>query len=178
MKKSKMIEVVFAEWKASLKSRDRSYKGVRANFEDLFQRWKDLGATFDDLYDMWLPRAIKAHQPPPHVARSSYKKIKSTLVYMGKTESEFVSEWNKSIEDTATACFFEFFPVPTLEEDNEPKVYGSMSAREYRAQRRYAEQFPILDTEELEKQWRDNSYNLEMIDLINNVLGKEDEANV
>jgi hypothetical protein len=173
MEKSKLIELIFAEWKASLKSRDRSHRSVRPNFEELFQRWKDIDASFEELYENWLPKAIKAHQPAPSVARNAYRKFKNTIPRFDKTEKEFIEEWNQSIEDTATEAFFELFPAPRLDEDDEPKVYGSMSAKEYRAQRKYAEQFPILDTTELEKRWQDKQYNLDIEDLLKNVLGSD-----
>jgi hypothetical protein len=151
---------------------------VRPNFEELFQKWKDIDSSFDDLYEAWLPKAVKAHQPVPSVARASYKKLKQTIRELDKTEKEFIEEWNKSIEDTATETFFEFFPPPKLDEDTEPKVFGNMSAREYKAQRRYAEQFPTLDTTELEKRWNEQQYNLDIEDLMKNILGEDsDETN-
>jgi len=178
MEKNKVIEVIFSEWKASLKSRDRSQKSVKSNFEELFQRWKSANGSFDDLYENWLPKAIKAHQPTSSVAKNSYKKFKKIIPRFDKTEKEFIEEWNQSIEDKATETFFEFFPVPRFDEDNEPKVYGNMSAKEYHAQRRYAEQFPILDTTELEKYWQDKQYNLDIEVLLKNVLGSDkDEIN-
>lgn len=178
MDKNKAIEIIFAEWKASLKSRDRSQKSIRPNFEELFSRWKDADASFDDLYENWLPRAIKAHQPILSVARASYKKLKKIIPRFDKTEKEFIEEWNSSIEDTATEIFFEYFRPPRLDEDDEPKVYGSMSLKEYRAQRRYAEQFPILDTTELEERWRNQQYNFDIEVLLKNVLGsRHDETN-
>lgn len=178
MEKSKAIELIFTEWKASLHSKDRSHKGVRPNFEELYEKWKRADASFEDLYETWLPRAIKAHLPSPSLARNMYKKFKRVIPSFDKTEKEFVEDWSKSIESTATETFFEYFPVPRLDEDDdEPKVFGSMSAKEYRAQRKYAEQFPILDTTELEKRWREQQYNLDIEDLLNNVLGSDHETN-
>lgn len=179
MENSKLLDLIFTQWSASLKSRDRSSNSVRPNFEDLFQKWKSAGITFDELYESPngispLQKAIKAHQPVDSVARKSYKKFKQIIKEFDKTYKEFIDEWNKSIEDTATETFFEFFPPPKLDDDNEPKVFGNMSAKEYRAQRRYAEQFPVLNTEELEKRWHEKQYNLDVEDLIKNVLGDEE----
>lgn len=176
MDKNKQIEISLVEWIALLKSRDRSKKSVRPNFEDLFQKWKEVGATFDELYEVYLPKAIKAHQPLPSVARSMYKQIKLKAA-IDKSEKEFIEEWNASIEATGTEIFFEFFPA-TLDHDPEPKAYGGMSATEYRAQRRYADQFPTLDTTELVKQWREQQeYNLDVEDVLENVLGSDNETN-
>lgn len=178
MEKNKTIELIFIEWKASLKSRDRSQKSVKPNFEDLFIKWKSAEASFDSLYENWLPKAIKAHQPVASVARSTHKKFKKLLVNFDKTEKEFVDEWNQSIEDVATQTFFEFFPATRLDDDNnEPKVYGSMSAKEYNLQRRYMESIPILDTTELEKEWRRESQSLDLDELLINVLGSNNEIN-
>lgn len=176
------IELAFTEWNAWLNGKDSSIRGkdrVKPNFELIFQKWKDLGAKFDDLYEIWLPKAIKAHQPKPSLARAQYKRFKSQFA-MDKTEKEFIDEWNERIENTGTETFFEFFPATQLDKDDEPKVYGNMSATEYKAQRRYADQFPTLDTRELVKQWRaQQEYNLNVDDVLENVLGKEesDETN-
>ena len=176
MEKSKLIELVLVEWIAALKSKDRSRKSVRPNFEELFQKWKDLDAGFDDLYETYLPKAIKAHQPLSSVARSTYKSLKQKTL-IDKTEKEFIEEWNSSIEGTGTEVFFEFFPATPIDHDPEPKVYGSMSATEYRAQRRYAEQFPLLNTDALVKQWREQQeYNMDVEAVLENVLGEDDET--
>lgn len=179
MDKNKAIEILLDEWRSSLKSKDRSYKNVRPNFEELFERWYQIGATFDDLYEWWLPKAIKAHQPSPGIARASYKKLKMVLPHMDKSEKEFIDDWNQSISDTAKQVFFEFFPPPRLDDDDDgPKIHGNMSLKEYLAQRRYAEQFPVLDTTELEERWKNQQYNLDVQDLLKNVLGgSSDEVN-
>lgn len=176
MDKSKVLELTLVEWIANLKSRDRSRKHVRSNFEELFQKWKDLDASFDDLYETYLPRVIKAHQPLASVARNTYKTLKSKV---DKTEKEFIDEWNASIEGTGQEVFFEFFPPTTIDKDDEPKVFGNMSATEYRAQRRYADQFPTLNTTELVKAWREQKqYNPEVDDKLENILGGgSDETN-
>lgn len=176
MDKNKALELSLVEWIANLKSRDRSRKNVRPNFEELFQKWKDLDATFDDVYEPFLPKAIKAHQPLSSVARSTFKTLKTKI---DKSEKEFIEEWNASIEGTGQEVFFEFFPASTLDKDDEPKVFGNMSAREYRAQRRYADQFPTLDTTELVKAWREQKqYNPDVDDKLENILGGgDDETN-
>ena len=177
METSKSLEIALVEWTASLKSRDRSRKSVRPNFEELFQRWKDLGASFDDVYETLLPKAIKAHQPVASVARATYKSLKSKTS-IDKTEKEFIDEWNDSIEATGTEAFFEFFPAMPIDHDPEPKTFGSMSATEYKAQRRYADQFPTLDTAALIKQWREQQeYNLSTDDILENILGDDNETN-
>jgi hypothetical protein len=175
MDKTKDFDLALVEWVAKLKSRDRSRKSVRPNFEELFQKWKDLDASFDDLYETYLPKAIKAHQPLPSVARSTYKTLKSK---MDKTEKEFIEEWNDSIEGTGQEVFFEFFPATTLDKDDEPKVFGNMSATEYRAQQRRTEQFKTLSTDELIKQWKSQStYDLDVETTLENILGGSDETN-
>lgn len=177
MDKTKQIEIILVEWIASLKSRDRSRKAVRPNFEDLFQKWKDVGAVFDDVYETSLPKAIKAHMPVSSVARNTYKGLKQKVAGFDKTEKEFIEEWNSTIEATGQEVFFEFFPVMPIDHDPEPKVYGSMSATEHRAQRRYADQFPTLNTDELVKQWESQQeYNMNVEDVLENVLGDQNET--
>ena len=174
MDKIKLIDLALVEWIANFKSGPKKTKDARSNFEELFQKWKDLDGTFDDLYEIYLPKAIKAHQPVPSVARNVYKNLNSPK--MGKSEKEFIEEWNDSIEAIGQEVFFEFFPATPVDHDPEPKVFGNMSATEYRAQRRYADQFPTLDTRELVKQWREQKeYNLDVEGVLENVLGGTDE---
>ncbi len=176
MDKNKQLDVILVEWIALLKSRDRSRKSVRPNFEELFQKFKDAGANFDDLYESYLPKAIKAHQPLPSVGRNIYKQLKQKAA-IDKTEKEFLEEWNASIEGTGTEVFFEFFPATTADHDSEPKVYGNMSKTEYLAQRRYADQFPTLDTREAVRLWREQTeYNMNVEDVLDNVLGGDNET--
>jgi len=167
-----VLELVMQEWVASLKTKDRSAANVTPNFEELFEKLKNSGASFDEAHEL-LPKAIKAHQPVAGLARKQYKMLKQKVFDFDKTEKEFTDEWNKSIDDKGTAAFFEFFPLPKLDEDGEPKVYGNMSAKEYKAQRRYAEQFPILDTTELEKRMNEREYNLDIEDMLKHVLGED-----
>jgi hypothetical protein len=174
MDKSKVLDLILVEWIASLKSRDRSFKSVRPNFEDLFEKWRQQEASFDDLYETLLPRAIKAHQPISSVIKASFASLKKNVKTFKKTEKEFTEEWLKSIEDVGTSTFFEFFPPPfETKEESEPKVFGNMSAKEYRAQRKYADQFPVLDTTDLEKRLKEQQYNLDLEDLLKHVLGEQ-----
>ena len=173
VEKNDLIELIFTRWKTSLARRDRSAKSLKPNFQDLFDSWKEEGgASFDDLYNDWLPKAVKAHFPEQSIMRKTYKKLKNVLG--DKTEKEFVDAWLKGIETAGNELFFETFKHEKLDADKRSVSYGNMSEKEYKAQRRYADQFPILDTTELEKQWHDSQYNLNIDDLIKNVLGKDD----
>jgi hypothetical protein len=179
MDKNKLIDISLVEWIASLNSRDRGAKSIKPNFEELFQKWKDLGASFDDVYETHLPKAIKAHQPADSLARSQFKKFKTAIRGFEKSEKEFIDDWKNSIDNAATESFFEFFPATPIDHDPAPKVYGSMSAAEYNAQRRYVDKYPTLSTDELVKQWKtQHEYNLDVEDALENVLGnKKDETN-
>lgn len=176
MEKTKLLNIALDEWIASLPSRDRSREHIESNFCDLFQSWKDIDATFEDVYDALLPKAIRAHMPPSHVVRNCYKTLKRTIPKFDKTEKEFVEEWSKGIESVAFKAFTNFFPSPVKKSQTQT-MHGNMSASEYRAQRRYADQFPILDTSELEERWHQQQYNLDLEDMMKNVLGEKDEIN-
>lgn len=170
---SKVIDLIFQEWQASLLTKDKSKGAV--HFDEIFEKLKNTGMSFEDAHAL-LPRVVKAHQPTSSVARNSYKKLKSLVKNFDKTEKEFIEDWNKSLEDKGTNSFFDFFPLPRLDDDDEPKVYGNMSAKEYRAQRKYADQFPIMDTTELEKRMREQNHDLDIEDMLKNVLGDEDNG--
>jgi hypothetical protein len=176
MDKSKLIDIALTEWTASFNTGSKKTKDARAKFEELFLNWKQAGATFEDLYETYLPKAIKIHLPKPSVVKEVYRRLPNK---MGKTEREFHEDWNEKIEATGTELFFEFFPATPIDHDPEPKTHGNMSATEYRAQRRYADQFPTLNTTELVKAWREaqEEYNLDVEEVLENVLGGDDETN-
>jgi hypothetical protein len=170
---SSNLDLILEEWEASLKQKDRSAGAVGSNFDELFEKLKAAGATFEEAHAI-LPKAIKMHQPPLPVARNTYKSTKMIAKVAAFTEKEFIERWNKDIADKGTNSFFSIFPRPKQEdeEDPGPKVYGNMSAKEYRLQRRYADQFPVLNTEELEKRMVQGTYN--PMEDIADVLGKKD----
>ncbi len=175
MSNIKSSDLIFERWKASLRSRDRTMKAVSGNFDELFEELKKDGTSFEDAHDL-LGQAIKAHLPTRSVVKGTHEKLKINPKYV-KSESELADEWKQSINDAATESFFDFFEKKKNDDDDdgEPKVYGNMSAKEYRAQRRYAEQFPILDTRERERKLREHVYNPSKQDLLN-VLGESDDG--
>lgn len=167
-------QLIFEKWKAELRSKDRSRKAVPGNFDELFEELKRDGVDFQTAHDI-LPKAIKAHQPSASLAKKFYKELKKASNF-SKTEQEFIDDWNQSISDAGTESFYSFFDLKKeVKDDDEPKVFGNMSAREYRAQRKYAESFPVIDTNELEERLRAFSqYNIEDEDDLLNVLGEID----
>lgn len=171
------FDLIFEEWEANLKTKDRSAGAVSSNFEELFDALKAAGANFDEARAL-LPKATKAHQPAPALARNTYKNAKSSPKVSGFSEKEFIDQWNKDIADKATGAFYSVFPRPKAkneDDDGEPKVYGSMSVKEYKAQRRHADAYPILDTEELEKKMMQGTYN--PIEDIASILDKKKDSN-
>jgi len=176
MEKSKLLDIILDEWIALLPTKDRSHKNMKNNFEELFQSWKEAGATFDDLYDSLLKKAIKAHHPNTHIIKKSYKSFKRCIPNFDKTEKEFADQWIENINNIALLTFLELFKSPAKLNSKKETSHGNMSAAEYRAQRRYADQFPVLDTSELEERWRQQQYNLDVQDMIKNVFGETDET--
>jgi len=167
------LDLIFSEWKANLRHRDRSAPYVTANFEELLEELRKANATFEEAHAL-LPKAIKAHQASPALIKSVYKSSKTNPKVAYMTEKEFAEQWNQDIHDKATAAFFDVFPRPKVnpDDDGEPKVYGQMSAKEYRAQRRYADSFPRLNTEALERTLREQTYN--PVEDLDNILGGKD----
>jgi hypothetical protein len=176
--KKKTAMLVLERWKSSLSKKDRSIKSVPANFDELFEELRKDGTDFDIAHDI-MEQAIKAHLPNAALAKKIYK-LKKSDPKMQKSEHEFIEDWKRDITDLATESFYAFFSIKksaaagkTDPEDAEPKVYGNMSAREYRLQRRHADSFPVLDTAELEKRMAAMMQNPLVEDLMN-VLGNED----
>lgn len=155
--KRDLAELVFDRWKANLSSMDRSRKAVGGNFDLLFEELHRDGVEFEIAKEI-LAKAIKAHQPSQAKAKSIYQYTKKSNSRNILTLPEFVEEWNASIANEATKSFYTYFEIKKPKaakgdvEDAGPKIFGSMSEREYRLQRKFADSFPVLDTEALEKQ--------------------------
>lgn len=145
-------ELLFEQWKASLASRDRKTPSIQGNFEDLFQSLKDEGLVLESAFE-YMSKAVKAHSPNTGLIKNVFKKIKKAGTEYS-SEKEFEEQWVKDIAERASIAFFNIFPVQTKknEEENEPVIYGSMTAKEYKAQRKHAEEYPRFSTEELERQ--------------------------
>lgn len=158
-------DLIFEKWVASLAQKDRSKKSLRSNFEELFSMLERAGVSFKEAKKL-LPLAIKAHSPSSIVKKNMWKKIKNNL---DCTEYEFYESWTTGIKNAATEVFFETYPIQ-IEEDNDglPKTHGSMSEKEYKLQRRHADQFPILNTDQLELELLRRSNNFD----VENVLGE------
>jgi hypothetical protein len=172
------FDLIFEQWKADLKNKDRSAPSVYGNFEELFNSLRAAAATFEEAH-AFLTTAVKAHQPAPGLARNTYKSLKSEGKMGLTTEKEFSDKWNGDIADWATNAFYDTFPRPKTkdeeDDDGEPKVYGNMSIKEYKLQRRYADSYPVLNTEELERKMLSGTYN--PIEDIAILLGKKKDNN-
>lgn len=142
MKKSK-AELIFDKWKAELAGKDRSRTAVANNFDELFSSWHRSKVPFDEAYSL-LDTAIKAHFPNDSIAKSTFKSLKRKAG-LAKTEIEFVTEWKANITSTAKQVFYSLYDIDGTANTEEEVKYGSMSAQEYRKQRKYAESHPLLD---------------------------------
>ncbi len=152
------FELIFQQWKASLPERDKGKGAVQRNFEELFDSLKAEGMEFEEAYNL-MPKAIKAHYPNAGHVKNAYRKWK----YLNKWDSEkdLEEQWRQDIDNAGQLAFFNIYPVATKstpqqpEEEKEPAVFGSMTAEEYRIQREYAEEWPRVDTSEIEKRLND-----------------------
>ena len=164
------LDLIYERWKASLRDKKRSKDYVESNFDELFDEFNRAGATFEEAH-AYLPQAINVHLPTPGLAKSIWKTVRNNPNNIGGSEKEFIESWHKDIGDKATNSFFNIYPLPKdADEDPEPKVYGSMSVKEYRLQRKHADSYPILDTEELEKRLQQ----LGAFDPTKDILGEDD----
>jgi len=150
MEKTELAKIIFDKWVSSLKERDRKRSNVQNNFDDLFSELRLLDLSFKEAHDFLMP-AIKAHLPNSSVKKFMWAKVSQ---YSNATESEFIKEWEDDIKSKGTESFFSYFPlkIKSDDEDDEPKMFGNMSAKEYRLQRKHAEAFPRVDLEKLRAQ--------------------------
>jgi len=168
-------DLLFEQWVTSLVDRDRTKNAVQNNFEELFRSLKNEGLTIETAHE-YLAKATKAHQPSTSLVKNVHKKLKTTGA-ITFSEKEFLDSWNKGIADKANTAFFEVFPVEIkAEEPEEPVIYGSMTVKEYKAQRKHAQAYPRLDTEELERRMQKTTYD-PMLDLASLLGTKSGDTN-
>lgn len=140
----KKANLIFDKWKAALKEMDRTRANVDNNFDILFSNLKNSKVSFETAHEI-LPKATTAHQPTDFVIDFVYKKTKG----FGKTKQEYADEWKENISASAKRMFYSLYDIEG-EAKEEKKEYGSMSAKEYRLQRKHAEAFPLIDWEKIE----------------------------
>lgn len=160
-------DLLFEQWKASLAGRDRRTPAIQGNFEELFEILKNEGLELEGAYE-YLPKAVKAHSPSQSLVKNMFKKLKSGPGFKWANEREFEEEWIKDITEKGSTAFFNIFPIKTkkTEEEEMPVIYGSMTAKEYKMQREYADSFPVMDTTELEKNLYENYDPMEEVDFL------------
>ncbi|CAB4124540.1 hypothetical protein UFOVP53_9 [uncultured Caudovirales phage] len=141
---AKKANLIFDKWKAELKEMDRTRANVDGNFDILFSNLKNSKVSFDTAHEI-LPKAIIAHYPNQGVIDNVYKRIKMS----GKTKQEYSDEWKENIGAAGKRMFYSLYDIEG-EAKEEKKEYGSMSAKEYRLQRKHAEAFPLIDWEKIE----------------------------
>ena len=145
-------ELILEEWISSLRTtRDKTYRSVRANFDDLNEAWKNAGVD-SKVANAMLDLAIKAHYPKIALAKNLYFKNAWTKKAFDSYQ-DYYKDWCDNIKAQAMASYFDFYPINMSKEDDDgqPKVYGSMSKKEYSLQRKYADSFPSVDYYEIEK---------------------------
>lgn len=140
-KEQTKAELIFDRWKADLKEMDRSRHKVEGNFELLFVTLDESKISFETAHQI-LDKAIKAHYPSQSVVDRTYRRLKPVV---SKSKDEFHEEWKDNISAAAKRAFYGLFNIDGAAEKQEDKEYGSMSASEYRKQRKYADSYPTLD---------------------------------
>lgn len=173
----KLAQHVFTKWAAELRGKDRSWNNVRPNFEELFFEMFNHEIPFE-IAHQFLKHATAKHMPNMAMAKNTWARAKNNPQNAANTFQEWLAEWKKGIEDVGTEAFYSIYSPPaekTEEVAAEEKQYGSMSKKEYRLQRRYAESFPILNTDELVRRLENGIDNYEdfFAGIADNVLEKK-----
>jgi hypothetical protein len=164
----KKANLIFDKWKAELKEMDRTRANVDNNFDILFSNLKNSKISFETAHEI-LSKATIAHYPTDSVIDFVYKKTKG----FGKTKQEYSDEWKENISASAKRMFYSLYDIEgEVKEDK--KEYGSMSAKEYRLQRKHAESFPLIDWEKIELKPMSEDDIKELENLVKNLGGKNE----
>jgi len=101
-------DLVFKQWETTLKTRDRTWPYVQANFEELFESLKKSGLDAANAHD-YIAKAVKVHSPERSLIKFRYKKTRVINPRVG-TEKEFEESWIKGIASKADTAFFDVYP--------------------------------------------------------------------
>ncbi len=166
-------KLILDRWKADLTQMNRSFDSVADNFDDLVSNMYLAEVPFE-LAEENINAAILEHYPSTQIAKMVWKNAKSKK----QTDLDFsayINEWKEAISKEGKRVFYGRYKLlsdKTVKENT--KTSGSMSQKEYRAQRRYAESFPVLDTSKIEVKIKDKIEEMEN-DFMTAVTGENDE---
>jgi hypothetical protein len=146
---SKKAQHILKKWSVELKEKDRTYSNISSNFDELFYELWRHSIPFQEVEKV-IKDAVAAHMPNAVVAKMTFKKLKSSAKFP-VDEQEFMKNWKKDINDKAYQSFYAIYDIDGESEQEDKPQFGSMSAREYRVQRKYANSFPLVDLKALEQ---------------------------
>lgn len=161
-----IAQLILEQWIATLPGRNRSKTNYEANFDDLLLDFVSAGVSAALAKEL-LEKAIKAHLPSTVVRRTEWKRLKGRI---DTDEVSFNKDWDNLIRQAAINMYFANYPIE-IKKEPEKKAYNGMSAKEYKLMRQYADSFPTLDTDELEKQLHSRSLDFKIED----VLGEDND---
>lgn len=161
---------IFDKWKADLKEMNRTKANVDGNFDVLFSNLKHSKISFELAHEI-LDKAIKAHQPAQPVVDNVYKRLGGST--LGKSKQEFADEWKENISAAGKRMFYSLYDIDGVEKE-ESKEYGSMSAKEYRLQRKHIESAPLIDWKSIVREPISLDDLKEMENMLKNVGGKDE----
>jgi len=169
----RIAKLILDRWKAELTKMDRSFDNIAANFDELVSNMY-LAETPFELAEENINAGIIEHYPSEHLAKIIWKGNKAAKK-IDKDFPTFYVDWKKAINSEGKQVFFSYYSLPSDETVNKnKKTTGSVSVKEHRAQRRYAESFPILDTSTIEVKIKKVIGDMEE-DFMKTVLGEDDE---
>jgi hypothetical protein len=166
-------KLILDRWKAELSAMDKTFNNVASNFDDLVSNMHLAEVPFE-LAEENMQAAILEHYPSSSIA----KKVWSSTKARGGTDKdcgEFFSDWKKAISNEGKRVFYSYYKLSSDEVvKNNKKSTGSMSNKEHRAQQRYAESFPVLDTSQIDVKIKDTLDAMEK-DFMKAVLGEDND---
>jgi hypothetical protein len=139
---------ILRKWKSDLVDKDRSWNNIDSNFDELFYELH-MSSVDIDIAEPMIKEAAAAHMPAASLAKRVYAtgpKLK------GIPYDEFLKGWRDGINNKAEQAFFVYYQVSDHKEERQ---LGSMSPKEYAAQRAHVASFGEVDfTKLLEDQER------------------------
>lgn len=166
--KTTLAKRLFEQWKVELKKKDaaaRKWSAVESNFEEIFYTLHTHEVDYD-IAEALISEIAAAHMPNLIVVDRVWKAAHQRSPDLNKRE--WLDHWKESIKEKAMAAFFTWYQPVKVQPVQAPT--GSMDAQEYARQRRYADRFAAITSDELRALEEKRQRFLEGEDDLNDIL--------
>ena len=131
----------------SLTPKDKNMKMMEEMLDDLFCDCYTQDIPREDI-EPYIIKIAKMIYPNSFISKRYYNNVRYLPKYQGISYEDFIMHWKETLDEKTYLAFINHYPEEA--EAVSVKKIGSMDAKEYKAQRKHAESYPIIDTDSIQ----------------------------